>query len=119
MPGLPPRPPRIFHPPPPRVLGDAPAAGVAALIVISTHALREEGDLYQYPTPDLTDISTHALREEGDPAGSSRSSHKARFLPTPSARRATDGPVAAGKLGNISTHALREEGDDTTEKQEA
>ena len=69
--------------------GDAPAAGVAALIVISTHALREEGDLYQYPTPDLTDISTHALREEGDPAGSSRSSHKARFLPTPSARRAT------------------------------
>ena len=91
--------------------GDAPAAGVAALIVISTHALREEGDLYQYPTPDLTDISTHALREEGDPAGSSRSSHKARFLPTPSARRATDFFNVFTAVFVISTHALREEGD--------
>ena len=92
--------------------GDAPAAGVAALIVISTHALREEGDLYQYPTPDLTDISTHALREEGDPAGSSRSSHKARFLPTPSARRATDFFNVFTAVFVISTHALREEGDE-------
>ena len=78
---------------------------------ISTHALREEGDLYQYPTPDLTDISTHALREEGDPAGSSRSSHKARFLPTPSARRATDFFNVFTAVFVISTHALREEGD--------
>ena len=91
--------------------GDAPAAGVAALIVISTHALREEGDLYQYPTSDLTAISTHALREEGDPAGSSRSSHKARFLPTPSARRATDFFNVFTAVFVISTHALREEGD--------
>ena len=56
-------------------------------------------------------ISTHALREEGDPAGSSRSSHKARFLPTPSARRATDFFNVFTAVFVISTHALREEGD--------
>ena len=33
------------------------------------------------------------------------------FLPTPSARRATNGSLAAGFYLNISTHALREEGD--------
>ena len=35
--------------------------------VISTHALREEGDLFQQrDSPFVFVISTHALREEGD-----------------------------------------------------
>ena len=59
-------------------------------MVISIHALREEGDtaedVHRVPEPD---ISIHALREEGD-----RSRHRpvptpSRFQSTPSARRAT------------------------------
>ena len=101
--------------------------------IISTHALREEGD------PSLPDkapgvyISTHALREEGDKACGLRRPAFIEFLPTPSARRATcvvgDGGRAHGFLPTpsarratdpaelfegqlrISTHALREEGD--------
>ena len=34
-----------------------------------------------------------------------------RFLPTPSARRATGNSVTDGTTHSISTHALREEGD--------
>ena len=35
--------------------------------MISTHALREEGDGITYTVPNCTgEISTHALREEGD-----------------------------------------------------
>ena len=80
---------------------------------ISTHALREEGDsssaiinLFQnvnfYPRPprggrrravysDACNmaISTHALREEGDDSIVAVSSVGTQFLPTPSARRAT------------------------------
>ena len=57
-------------------------------------------------------ISTHALREEGDVSQPSAGSQRIlKFLPTPSARRATK-PRQRGKLaGEISTHALREEGD--------
>ena len=33
---------------------------------ISTHALREEGDLVGFSPPIKIIISTHALREEGD-----------------------------------------------------
>ena len=82
-------------------------------MIISTHALREEGDGREQLHPDLFPISTHALREEGDPYRSVRpaagtnfyprpprggrhstcqtweSNHL--FLPTPSARRATRG----------------------------
>ena len=56
---------------------------------ISTHALREEGDVFQHPPASIRNISTHALREEGDPTISLSK---------------VDGVV-------ISTHALREEGD--------
>ena len=58
--------------------------------LISTHALREEGDtgrgirqLLQYL------ISTHALREEGDDTLIIAHLLADVFLPTPSARRAT------------------------------
>ena len=66
-------------------------------IMISIHALREEGDL--------------GLRYEGDNAKV--------FLSTPSARRATlvYGRQRRGKL--ISIHALREEGDKITAAQTA
>ena len=83
------------------------------IYLISTHALREEGDrmrwmevlrsFYFYPRPPrggrrhsrhrryvFVLISTHALREEGDnfhPLGSA--AMRSIFLPTPSARRAT------------------------------
>ena len=58
--------------------------------MISTHALREEGDLYPKPAEASTArISTHALREEGDGILQRISKVSTQFLPTPSARRAT------------------------------
>ena len=58
-------------------------------LVISTHALREEGDVEGLMLSPDCEISTHALREEGDPPP--------RWL--------------HGTACLISTHALREEGD--------
>ena len=104
-------------------------------IEISIHALREEGDgLTHYANDELLVISIHALREEGDrvfhgacnvilcnfyprpPRGGRRVQacprHRlARFLSTPSARRATARPKILLSCSRISIHALREEGD--------
>ena len=63
-------------------------------IIISIHALREEGDRPRQRQHRQGPISIHALREEGD----LRSSHRCRRSP------------------GISIHALREEGDDTSPK---
>ena len=80
-------------------------------MVISIHALREEGDTGETHMNKHFFISIHALREEGDLQVSSRLTKIFRFLSTPSARRATSA-VAALHLGDgISIHALREEGD--------
>ena len=58
--------------------------------MISTHALREEGDVTRMSQAELVQlISTHALREEGDAAALLTSGPDREFLPTPSARRAT------------------------------
>ena len=58
--------------------------------MISTHALREEGDMIPVVGPRfLVPISTHALREEGDITRKKKSGTRHKFLPTPSARRAT------------------------------
>ena len=59
---------------------------------ISIHALREEGD-YQYRPnhKENCNISIHALREEGDPLSSAVRKVSLLFLSTPSARRATRG----------------------------
>ena len=57
------------------------------------------------------DISTHALREEGDVIDFDIPGDDGKFLPTPSARRATQVPQQLYLLCMISTHALREEGD--------
>ena len=100
---------------------------------ISTHALREEGDAQHGADEMHRRISTHALREEGDlgrqeplwparhfyprPPRGGRPLPVAtvkkikRFLPTPSARRATHRAAGHPRRAGISTHALREEGD--------
>ena len=43
-----------------------PVHRVGPLFIISTHALREEGDLTADQYQAVFGISTHALREEGD-----------------------------------------------------
>ena len=103
-------------------------------LLISTHALREEGDrapfiLFAchrdfYPRPPRggrhgqadglqpgAKISTHALREEGDIRASVASISSVDFYPRPPrGGRPFDRPGRA-HLAIISTHALREEGD--------
>ena len=57
-------------------------------------------------------ISIHALREEGDQHRSGTHKRRLEFLSTPSARRATRQGRQQGRRGAISIHALREEGDE-------
>ena len=60
---------------------------------ISIHALREEGDSIGCRCgATISLISIHALREEGDRGDAEAHRRVARFLSTPSARRATSGP---------------------------
>ena len=80
-------------------------------LLISTHALREEGDiLVVVRRAHVQAISTHALREEGDPVAGidvhrlAISTHALREEGDPQADGADHRPA-------ISTHALREEGD--------
>ena len=80
-------------------------------VLISIHALREEGDLLSrlprlltsnfYPRPPR---GGRQWRENGY-------QHLQIFLSTPSARRATRSRQRAGSWQTISIHALREEGD--------
>ncbi len=69
--------------------GDVGIGAFQDFLLISTHALREEGDLWGGTFRPRRSISTHALREEGDPVRFSIGVLAAIFLPTPSARRAT------------------------------
>ena len=100
---------------------------------ISIHALREEGDLALLDPVLEHPISIHALREEGDlaslpllqiqtyfyprpprggrPICTEEGIISAKFLSTPSARRATVPQQRLGPIQQISIHALREEGD--------
>ena len=72
------------------------AAGAPPL-AISIHALREEGDFYITEDVSLkSGISIHALREEGDDMIYQFTTTYAKFLSTPSARRAT-GPYEEDK----------------------
>ena len=57
-------------------------------------------------------ISIHALREEGDLFLVAAEHWGSQFLSTPSARRATDQCNTSLNLQLISIHALREEGDE-------
>ena len=100
-----------FYPRPPRGGRHQLHALSAEVVVISIHALREEGDGDAFCGYRQRSISIHALREEGDPAqlpfercptnfyprpprGGRRGltgvpSNAEQFLSTPSARRAT------------------------------
>ena len=82
------------------------------LLVISIHALREEGDSARRAgMPPVNTISIHALREEGDFQSRPCSALICLFLSTPSARRATRRHWESSRYQRISIHALREEGD--------
>ena len=59
-------------------------------------------------------ISIHALREEGDLMEAYIAVGGTIFLSTPSARRATLPAVPEVQAGVMSIHALREEGDSDT-----
>ena len=61
--------------------------------------------------PRLLVISIHALREEGDQPTSCQKTKLSIFLSTPSARRATRFSRHRPHRSRISIHALREEGD--------
>ena len=108
-------------------------SGILQHLLISIHALREEGDPamevfhdqlgYFYPRPPRGGRPRRAnLPRPGfdfypRPPRGGRLCDVAielcerRFLSTPSARRATFGPFDCAKRCNISIHALREEGD--------
>ena len=123
---------RHFYPRPLRG-GRREHFGVVSPDAISIHALREEGDICAFTFCASSSISIHALREEGDPAAvcplllvgnfyprpprggrpmrSSAIPRSARFLSTPSARRATAASRFTAAVIRISIHALREEGD--------
>ena len=62
---------------------------------ISIHALREEGDHFHKVRDGLIVISIHALREEGDQVRTAILDGMMQFLSTPSARRATTHPAAS------------------------
>ena len=59
----------------------------------------------------IVEISIHALREEGDLLPCLSTVESRKFLSTPSARRATPSVRRYGRAPAISIHALREEGD--------
>ena len=100
-----------FYPRPPRG-GRRATSGRActAVLFLSTPSARRA-------TPRMTlrcraiIISIHALREEGDLPDPMHRMHFPVFLSTPSARRATVEIVGVQRGKIISIHALREEGD--------
>ena len=84
---------------------------LVGVVVISIHALREEGDSSvaseQLSTSEF--LSTPSARRATKAKDSGNTI--LQFLSTPSARRATDGRADQSPLQGISIHALREEGD--------
>ena len=67
-------------------------SGILQHLLISIHALREEGDMIGFSGTGKNGISIHALREEGDGYKTALKLRKVEFLSTPSARRATSRP---------------------------
>ena len=102
---------RYFYPRPPRGGRLANVSDFWCGQDISTHALREEGDVIDFDIPgdDGKFLPTPSARRAT--SGAFHHQEHRRFLPTPSARRATHFPPLRYIIGNISTHALREEGD--------
>ena len=106
----------------------------SAIVGISIHALRVEGDYAAYLYRRRREISIHALRVEGDKMRPRTQTTRSKFLSTPSGWRATvrgspeaprksnfyPRPPGGGRRGYrplpdtvylISIHALRVEGD--------
>ena len=82
---------------------------------ISIHALREEGDKQLKPskTQRRHDFYPRPPRGGRQDQNDLRK-FNVQFLSTPSARRATHGPLEINAYKIISIHALREEGDHRT-----
>ena len=79
-------------------------------MVISIHALREEGDRRALLREDSNGISIHALREEGDPLRAAV--FMQTYISIHALREEGDNWVKNWVKGQtISIHALREEGD--------
>ena len=81
-----------------------------AFTFLSTPSARRATSNYSSTRQGLI-ISIHALREEGDDNMLQNIGNTFKFLSTPSARRATSPIVASYHITDISIHALREEGD--------
>ena len=104
--------PRHFYPRPPRGGRLVAQNKLCPGMVISIHALREEGD------PDIREILYHQKNFYPRPPRGGRPDARkatpvcAAFLSTPSARRATTAYQDSAGSSTISIHALREEGDE-------
>ena len=100
-----------FYPRPPR--GGRPSfrsRGSSWRVFLSTPSARRATALPAALRNHLV-ISIHALREEGDVTTINYPRIIVKFLSTPSARRATYHTLGGNGTGTISIHALREEGD--------
>ena len=77
-------------------------------LIISIHALREEGDRPGCNCLDAVSISIHALREEGDPAGPPRPRPQTDFYPRPPrGGRPTTTTAPCTLTGFLSTPSAR------------
>ncbi len=83
-----------------------------AIIDISIHALREEGDMIRILLSTRLGISIHALREEGDRSHKRYPCPEQNFYPRPPRGGRPDERKQCSERKEISIHALREEGDD-------
>ena len=101
-----------FYPHPPRGGRRTHQRLLAAVLAISIHTLREEGDILVpniFPTQFM--ISIHTLREEGDLVAHLGQLQRRYFYPHPP-RGGRRKYIAAIELTDaISIHTLREEGD--------
>mgnify|MGYP001623057820 CR=1 FL=1 len=100
-----------FYPRPPRGGRRPDHRRVIHLRAISTHALREEGDADDRQNAGNAGDFYPRPPRGGRPFSGRRSTWSMKFLPTPSARRATRKGRHRLDGRHISTHALREEGD--------
>ena len=100
-----------FYPRPPRGGRRFLEKSFIGLCLISIHALREEGDGHQAVTIMIAADFYPRPPRGGRQALRLRRTEMARFLSTPSARRATRKHYRPQLQRRISIHALREEGD--------
>ena len=100
-----------FNPRPPRGGRRRTAFAFAVTVIFQSTPSARRATYSRMPSALIVLISIHALREEGDVHADVVTAEDARFQSTPSARRATDETVPMEFFVSISIHALREEGD--------